>query len=508
LRRSLAVFVAFAVCAAVGCEKVPLLAPTQSTVTLQINTTTVPINGSAEVLATVTEQAGTPVQNGTSVTFTASFGTMDPAEARTENGIARSTFRAGVQSGTAKVGAFSGAARATEVDVLVGGAAAQAVAVRLEPSSVPQTGGTVNVIAVVTDASGNRLPGAPVVFSADNGVLGSNSGATDQNGESRTTLTTNRQSVVKATVAGKEGQATVSVVNLPTVGISLTTTNPIVGLPVVFSVTPGSTQGGNPVQNVVVDFGDGTPPVALGAITSATAVSHVYDRANTYTVTATINDTGGFQSTSSTIATVLRAVVNVSVTASSSTGTVGTPVTFTVTVTNASNLPISGVVLSFGDGTATNLGPTGGTASKTYITPGTYVVTATAADTRGDTYRGQTQILIVASAALSVSLDAVSGDPAVTINCPGTVYPKTCTTSLLGAGVRAIFTAGCNTGFGAGACANAIQYVWNFGDGTTEITTSPSTDHVFRARGDYVIVVQVITNTGSQGAQRLTLIIQ
>jgi hypothetical protein len=497
-----------AVCAAVGCEKVPLLAPTQSTVTLQINTTIVPINGTAEVLATVIEQAGTPVQNGTSVTFTASFGTMEPSEARTEGGIARAIFKASTQSGTAKVGAFSGAARATEVEVLVGGAAAQSVAVRLEPSSVPQTGGTVNVIAVVSDASGNRLPGAPVVFSADNGVLGSNSGATDANGESRTTLTTNRQSIVKASVAGKEGQATVSVVNLPTVGITLTTTNPIVGLPVAFSVTPGSTTGGNPVQNVIVDFGDDTPTVALGAINSATAVSHVYERANTYTVTATISDTAGFRSTSSTIATVLRAIINVSVTASASAGTVGTPLTFTVTVTNPSNLPVQNVALNFGDGTATTLGPTGGSASKTYATSGTFVVTATAVDSRGDTYRGQTQILIVPSAAIAVALDVVSGDPAITINCPGTVYPKTCTTSFLGVGVRAIFTAGCSTGFGAGACANAIQYVWTFGDGTTEVTSSASVDHVFRARGEYVIVVQVQTNTGSNGAQRITLIIQ
>ena len=60
-----------------------------------------------------------------------------------------------------------------------------------------------------------------------------------------------------------------------------------------FSVTPGSTQGGNPVQNVVVDFGDGKPTVSLGAINAATSVSHVYDRADTYTATATITDTGG-----------------------------------------------------------------------------------------------------------------------------------------------------------------------------------------------------------------------
>jgi hypothetical protein len=49
------------------------------------------------------------------------------------------------------------------------------------------------VIAIVSDASANRLPGAPVVFSTDNGSLGSNSGTTDENGEARTTLTTNRQ---------------------------------------------------------------------------------------------------------------------------------------------------------------------------------------------------------------------------------------------------------------------------------------------------------------------------
>jgi hypothetical protein len=310
-------------------------------------------------------------------------------------------------------------------------------------------------------------------------------------------------------VAGKEGQATVSVVNLPTVGISLTTTTPIVGLPVVFSVTPGNTQGGNPIQNVVVDFGDGTPPVNVGAITGATPVSHVYERANTYTVTATVTDTGGFRSTSSTIVTVQRAVVNVSVTAASSTGTVGTPIAFTVTVTNPSNLPIQAVVLNFGDGTATTLGPTGGSASKTYTTSGTFVVTATATDQRGDTYRGQTQVLIAPTAATSVTLDATSGDPALTFNCgTGTTYPKTCTTSFIGAGVRAIFTAGCNTGLGAGQCTTAFQYVWNFGDGTTEVTTSASVDHVFRTRGEFVITVQVQTNTGSTGTQRLTLIIQ
>jgi PKD repeat protein len=102
----------------------------------------------------------------------------------------------------------------------------------------------------------------------------------------------------------------------------------------------------------------------------------------------------------------------------------------------------------------------------------------------------------------------VSGDPAITLNCgSGTTYPKTCTAPFIGIGVRVILTVGCNTGLGAGACANAIGYTFNYGDGTTETTTSSSVDHVFRAPGEYVITATVQTNTGASGSQRLTLIV-
>src|SRR3546814_5164939 len=65
---------------------------------LTVNTTSVPANGTATVIASVTEQAGTPAQNGTVVTFTSSFGTIEPAEARTEGGKATVLFHAGTRS--------------------------------------------------------------------------------------------------------------------------------------------------------------------------------------------------------------------------------------------------------------------------------------------------------------------------------------------------------------------------------------------------------------------------
>jgi adhesin/invasin len=172
-RATAAFFLGFTMLFAAACDKVPLLAPTESTVNLTVSTTTLAVNGTAQVIATVIEQAGTPVQNGTHVTFTGSLGTFEPPEAVTQNGKAVTTFRAGGQSGTAMIGAVSGAARAEEVEVKIGGAAAEQVSVRSTPTSVPVTGGTAQVIAVVTDASGNPLPGAPVVFTADNGTLSS-----------------------------------------------------------------------------------------------------------------------------------------------------------------------------------------------------------------------------------------------------------------------------------------------------------------------------------------------
>jgi len=503
------VLLCFALVSAAACDKVDLLAPTQSTISLSISRTTLPPNGTAEVIATVTEQAGTAVHNGTVVRFTSSVGVLDPPEARTQGGVARTTFRAGIQSGTARVGAFSGSARATEVEIRVGGAAAETVRVRVEPATVPSTGGTVQVTALVTDASSNALPGVTVVFSSDQGTLSTNSVIADENGEARTTLRTSRQSIVRAAVGTKEGMATVSVVTLPTVSISVTPANPLVGLPVTFTVTPGSATGGNPIQNVVLDFGDGKPTANLGAISSATQVSHVYDRADTYTVTATIIDSAGLQNTNSTIVAVQRAVVSLTV-SGPSTGQVGTSLTFTVTVSNTSNIPLQGIVVNFGDGRSSALGPSGGSVMKTYTTSGSFTVTATATDNLGGQYTATHSITIAPATPLDVTLDAQAADPAVTMSCvPAMGYPKTCNATFVGFGVRVQFTAGCGAGGFGGGCANAIRYEWNYGDGSPiETTTARQVDHVFVGRNTFVIVVTVFTSTGATGTQRLTLITQ
>src|SRR5262245_31384110 len=299
LVRSSTLLVLMAVGILSSCDKVPLLAPTQSVITLNASTTVVPVNGTADIIASVTEQAGTPAQNGTVVTFTASFGRIEPNEARTDGGKAVVKFIGSSQSGVAKIGAFSGATRATEVEIKVGGAAAERIAVRAEPATVTASGGTVQLIAVVTDASGNTLPGAPVVFSADNGSLGSNTAITDQLGQAQTSLSTNRETVARANVAGKEGTVTIRVVNPPVIAITSSTTAPAVGVPVAFTVTPTVATGSAPIQSVIVDFGDGSPTLNLGGITGATGFTHTFNSEGGFTVQATATDTNGLRATTS-----------------------------------------------------------------------------------------------------------------------------------------------------------------------------------------------------------------
>jgi hypothetical protein len=92
------------------CNSVPLTAPTNATITLYANTTIVPLNGTAQITATVIQSGGTVVHNGTEVTFSTSLGTIEPTTAETDDGKVTVTFRAGSQPGTATINAYSGAA--------------------------------------------------------------------------------------------------------------------------------------------------------------------------------------------------------------------------------------------------------------------------------------------------------------------------------------------------------------------------------------------------------------
>ena len=87
---------------AVSCEKVPLLAPTGSTITLTTATNIITTTGTAEILAQVLEASGTPPHSGTLISFTTTLGRVEPTEVETDaSGRAIVRFTATGASGTA-----------------------------------------------------------------------------------------------------------------------------------------------------------------------------------------------------------------------------------------------------------------------------------------------------------------------------------------------------------------------------------------------------------------------
>jgi hypothetical protein len=364
------------------------------------------------------------------------------------------------------------------------------------------------------------LPGAQVVFTSDNGVLSQSSAITDATGEARVTLTTSRTTIVTASVAGKEGRATVNVVNNPTVSVSANPANPNVGVPTVFTITPGATTNGNAIANVSFDPGDGSQIKNLGPITSATTTSHAYTRADQYTATAVITDVAGLRGQGTTGVSVGRAIPTATITASPTTASVGESVTFTVSSTPGPNgPPVTRVRVVFPDGQSQEIGGPSGQVTRSFGTPGTYRVTATPIDQSG-TEGGAAFVSVIVRerAALEVNVDAADADPGYTTDCQptGSFYPKTCTMTGFSASptVRVQLQA---TVVGASATDPVVRYVWNFGDGSPPETSARSTDHAF-AKGSggifgggsasYTVTVTVTTASGQTGTGRVNIVVQ
>ncbi len=300
------------------CDKVPLLAPTGSSITVSAPTNVLPLGGSTEIQAFVLESGNTPVHNGTSVRFFASLGTLSPPEAQTRNGVATTTF-IGTTSGTAQIRAASGGAGSgttpdpdpdpdepaansgsNVVTIAVGAAAAAdgGVTVQASPSSVPPGGGTVTITAFAVDTNGNRMVGVPVSFSSTTGSLSSSVATTDGNGEARVELTAGAESVVTARVGSRTATVTVTVATATSVELAVSA-NPIEDRPMTLTITPA--EGTTP--RVTIDWGDGSSQ-DIGTVAAVRSVAHTYGDDQTFAITVTATGIRGDTFTTSIIVVV------------------------------------------------------------------------------------------------------------------------------------------------------------------------------------------------------------
>jgi hypothetical protein len=368
----------------------PLVAPSGSALTLVASPAILAVNGQADITAVVIEGAqsagtggtggsvlngsGTPVQDGTVVTFTTTLGHIEPAQAETHGGQATARLVADGHSGTATITAFSGGATNT-LDIDIGAAAATHLAVTASPQELPATGGTSTISVRVEDQQGNALPGIVVSFAASPGSVSPTTATSNDQGIASTTLTTTAESTVTATAGGTatslSGTVTVTLRPQTTVSISGPASG-TVAVPVSFTITPGAT---TIITDVEVDYGDGSDDFHLGSISSATSAAHVFTHSGVFTITARAVDSQGESTEVST--QVAIAPLHVSVVAAPSSDTepqVGDRVGFTAT-TSPDGALIDSYEWNFGDGTEPQTSQSF-QVEHTYHSSGTKTVTA------------------------------------------------------------------------------------------------------------------------------------
>lgn len=512
--RSLFVLSVGAACLlATACEKVPLLAPTGSTITLTAGTTALSANGTTSIIAQVLEAAGTPPHSGTHVTFTTTIGRIEPAQVTTDvGGRVTVTFHAGGSNGTATISAISGGATTGTTGALkiaVGTAAVGRVSVNANPASVPALGGSTTVTASVIDVNGNPLVGAPVSFTTTAGTLSSGTVATDTNGASATTLTTSTQAIVTATVGAQgststgtgtstgtstatgqaSGSVTVTVSSAPSIAISAPSTAPTKGQPAFFTFTVTAAQNGSQVRDVTVNWGDGVVQ-SLGSFTGASSSSHVYRSDGGFLVVATVVDAAGSSNSASAAITVLPASGPTVVITPPLSISRGLPSVFTFTVTPAtgSGTTIRSLTVNWGDGTVQDLGGISGASSQahTFATEGTFLVTATATDATGTSTTVSTSVIVLALARPTI---VVSASP-LSQSVGGTVT----------------FTVSVTMPTGLGLQSTSID----FGDGSSQQlggATSATITKSYTSAGAKSVVVTVVDTTGrsSTGTTSVTI---
>ncbi len=421
-----------------ACERVQLLAPTNSTITVSAPSRVLPFGGSTEVTAFVTEQGGTPVHNGTVVRFNATLGTVSPTEVETRNGLAITTFLAGNTSGIADVRATSGGATGTSttgtgtgatttttnvVQITIGAAAVNTVTLRANPGSVSAAGGTVELIANVVAENGRALEGILVTFNTDQGTLSSAVATTNSSGEARTSLTTSQLAKVTATAGTKTSTPVVEVTVRTGPGVLLTclpaaTTSGTScaaaqasssGNTVTVQFTISKVASTSALRSATIDFGDGTSQ-SLGSLASEAKVSHTYTGPSStaprsYTATVTATDINGESTTTSTVVSVTPRATPTPITLSFTTDTCATATvqgqrcSFTVAATGGGdggtgNASIESYTWNFGEDGASDVVTSSPTITHIYTADGRYTVTATARTADARSARAQTEVLI------------------------------------------------------------------------------------------------------------------
>ena len=220
-------------------------------------------------------------------------------------------------------------------------------------------------------------------------------------------------------------------------------------------------------MNAKWDFDDGTFATGFNA---KQTVDHTYQEAGTYTPVFSFAELDGTLWEISATVTVDAPDLDVSLSASPSSGKVPLTVTFTSTATGGTD-PLT-YKIEFGDGGTPSSG-TDTSVQHVYNKVGTYTATLTVTDDAGTEQTATVQVQV---AEVPVELEA-EADPDRGIAPLSTTFYVTVSEG------TAPFT-----------------YTYDFGDGSSKVTgTDPSTTYTYSSAGNFSAFITVVDDTGSSG---------
>ena len=471
-----------------GCssDKGSIFAPSGAVVTVRVPTAFMLTNASMTVTVQVRTSDGNAATDGTEVVVSARSGVLNQQKLRTRGGVATVAYRAAAEAGSDVITATTGEARAEATVRIVSGVTTQ-LTLSANPPELPPQGGTTEVVATLTDANSALVTGAQVTFSVSAGTISPTTTVSDANGQAKALFETTDGATIDAKADG--GVSNTIVLGLrATVAVALDTEPdaPNAGDTVTVTITGTASDAEPPTGTLLLRFGDGQSQEQ--AFEGEAMMTHVYPRAGTFELSATLTaDTGSIARTSTTL-TVKPPALDVAFDVEPEAPNAGEAVTVTITGTASNGKPAKGtLLLRFGDGKSQEQTfRNEATLTHVYQRAGTFELKATLTADTGMIARATTMLTVGAptlAVTLTVAPAAPSAGDTVTVTVTGTASdgkPPTGTVSV------------------------------GFGDGQSQEQTFRSEatlTHVYQQAGTFELEATLTADTGTTARTTTTLLV-
>jgi PKD repeat protein len=316
---------------------------------------------------------------------------------------------------------------------------------------------------------------------------------TDANGQASFTVTAPPASalageslmILATPVGNQSGGAVPRTIEIFLTGLANTTT-PVPS----FTVTPASPEVGQVASfNASATTDEGVPCMdtcsytwAFGneAVRSGRITTHAFQSPGVHSVTLTVRDASGtFASLQqNVIVTAAPRPTVTGITVLPASPFAGQAASFTAAFTVAPNHRIVSFTWLWGDGTTTTT--TNASTTHVYDRNGIYVVTVTATDDLGQSASASASVTVGGGATADFTFSPTNPEPGDVVNFNGS--PST-----------------------AAGGATITQYAWDFGDGATAASSSPTTAHTYAVARDYVVRLTVTDSAGRTGTVTKTV---